>query len=146
MKIPPGVEDGARIRLAGRGDPGPPGGGPGDLDVVVRIEPHAFFRRKGADLTLDLPVTFPEAALGAQVEVPTMNGPVTLKIPAGTKNGRVLRVRGRGVPKRRGGGTGDLLVKVQVDVPSRLSKEERTALERFRDAHTESPRRKLGVE
>ncbi|HEX9823384.1 MAG TPA: molecular chaperone DnaJ [Actinomycetota bacterium] len=146
VKVPAGVEDGARIRLGGRGEPGPAGGPAGDLYVVVRVDPHEFFGRRGADLTLDLPVTFPEAALGAKVEVPTMNGPVKLKIPAGTKSGRVFRVRGRGAPRRRGSGQGDLLVKVQVDVPSRLSKDERAALERFREAHTESPRRRLGVE
>jgi molecular chaperone DnaJ len=145
VKIPAGVEDGARIRLAGRGEPGPAGGAAGDLFVVVRVAPHRFFRRRGADLMLDLPVTFPEAALGAKVDVPTLNGPVKLKIPAGTKNGRVFRVRGRGAPKRKGSGTGDLLVKVQVDVPSRLSKEERQALEQFQEAHSESPRRSLGV-
>ena len=145
VKIPAGVEDGSRIRLAGRGEPGPPGGRAGDLYVVVRVDPHSFFGRRGADLTVDLPITFPEAALGANVEVPTLNGPVKLKVPAGTKSGRVFRVRGRGAPRRRGSGRGDLLAKVQVEVPAKLSKEERAALERFREANDESPRRKLGV-
>lgn len=145
VKIPAGVEEGARIRLAGKGEPAPPGGCPGDLFVVTRVAEHPVFRRRGSDLHVDLPVTFPEAALGAEVEVPTLNGPVTLKIPAGTKSGRTFRIRGRGVPKRRGGGRGDLLAKVQVEVPSRLSKEEREALEQFREAHKDSPRRTLGV-
>ncbi len=144
VKIPAGVQDGARIRLSGRGEQGPPGGGPGDLFVVVRVEPHRFFGRKGADLTLTLPVTFPEAALGAKVKVPTLNGAVTLKVPAGTTSGRTFRVRGKGVAKK-GGGTGDLLVTVQVEVPQRLSKEEKELLERFQERHGENPRAGLGV-
>src|ERR687891_396730 len=144
VKIPPGIEDGARIRLTSRGEPGPPGGRPGDLYVTVRVAPHRFFGRKGSDLTLELPVTFPEAALGANVKVPTLNGAVTLKIPSGTSQGRTFRVRGRGAPKR-GGGKGDLLVTVQVEIPSRLSKDERELLERFRETHRASPRSRLGV-
>lgn len=144
VKIPPGIEDGARIRLSGRGEPGPTGGRPGDLYVSVRVAPHTFFGRRGSDLTLELPITFPEAALGANVKVPTLNGAVTLKIPSGTSQGRTFRVRGRGAPKR-GGGKGDLLVTVQVEVPSRLSKEERQLLERFREKHRASPRARLGV-
>jgi molecular chaperone DnaJ len=144
VKIPRGIEDGARIRLTGRGEAGPPGGRPGDLYVNVRVAPHQFFGRRGPDLTLDLPITFPEAALGANVKVPTLNGAVTLKIPSGTSPGRTFRVRGRGAPKR-GGGNGDLLVTVQVEVPSRLSKEERELLERFSEKHRTSPRARLGV-
>jgi molecular chaperone DnaJ len=144
VKIPPGIEDGARIRLTGRGEPGPAGGRPGDLYVMVRVAPHRFFGRKGSDLTLDLPITFPEAALGANVKVPTLNGAVTLKIPSGTSQGRTFRVRGRGAPKR-GGGKGDLLVTVNLEIPSRLSKDERELLERFRETHRASPRSRLGV-
>jgi molecular chaperone DnaJ len=144
VKIPAGVEDGARIRLAGRGEAGRAGGQPGDLYVSVRVRPHRLFGRRGPDLTLTVPVTYPEAALGAQVKVPTLNGSVTLKVPAGTRNGRTFRVRGKGVP-RRTGGTGDLLVTVQIEVPSRLSKEERTLLTQLQDASGESPRAGLGV-
>ena len=144
VRIPPGIEDGARIRLTGRGEPGPSGGRPGDLYVMVRVAPHKFFGRKGSDLTLELPITFPEAALGANVKVPTLNGAVTLKIPSGTSQGRTFRVRGKGAPKR-GGGKGDLLVTVQVEIPSRLSKDERELLERFRETHRASPRSRLGV-
>ncbi len=145
VKIPPGVKDGARIRLAGRGEPGPPGSKAGDLYVRVRVAPHKVFGRKGADLTLELPVTFPELALGAEVPVPTLNGSVKLRIPAGTAPGRTFRVRGKGAPKPRGG-TGDLLVTVRVDVPSKLSKEEKEALAKLRELQKESPRKKLGVE
>jgi molecular chaperone DnaJ len=144
VKIPPGVEDGARIRLSARGEPGPPGGAPGDLYVTVRVESHRFFGRRGPDLTLILPITFPEAALGANVQVPTLNGAVTLKVPAGTAVGRTFRVRGKGAPKRAGG-RGDLLVTVQVQVPSKLSKQERQLLKQFQEAHGESPRSGLGV-
>lgn len=144
VKIPPGIEDGARIRLSGRGEPGPTGGRPGDLYVSVRVAPHSFFARRGSDLTLELPITFPEAALGANVKVPTLNGAVTLKIPSGTSQGRTFRLRGRGAPKR-GGGKGDLLVTVNVEVPSRLSKEERELLEQFREKHRASPRAGMGV-
>jgi molecular chaperone DnaJ len=144
VKVPAGVEDGARIRLAGRGEAGGPGSRPGDLYVGVRVRPHPHFGRKGPDLTLALPVTYPEAALGAQVKVPTLNGAVTLKVPAGTRSGRTFRVRGKGAPKR-GGGKGDLLVTVNVEVPSRVSKQERELLEQLRAASGDSPRAGLGV-
>ncbi len=144
VKVPAGVEDGARIRLRGRGEAGPEGAEPGDLYVSVRVRPHAFFGRKGSHLTLSLPVTYPEAALGAQVKVPTMNGAVTLKIPAGTTSGRTFRVRGKGVSSTSGG-SGDLLVTVNVEVPSKVSKKEKQLLEQLREASGESPRARLGV-
>src|SRR5204863_2867225 len=130
VRIPPGVKDGARIRLSGRGEAGRSGSPSGDLYVVVRVAPHRLFGRKDADLTLDLPVTYPEAALGANVSVPTLNGPVTLKVPAGTTNGRTFRIRGKGAPKR--GGRGDLLVTVNVDVPQKLSREEKSLLKELK--------------
>ena len=144
VKIPPGVEDGARIRLAGRGEAAPGGGRPGDLFVDVRVRAHELFGRRGADLTLALPLTYPEAALGAEVRVPTLDGAVTLKVPAGTRSGRTFRVRGKGAPKRSGG-NGDLLVTVQVEVPARVSKEERRLLEQLQEVSGESPRARLGV-
>jgi molecular chaperone DnaJ len=146
VRIPPGVRDGARIRLGGRGEAGPPGGRPGDLFVTVRVAPHRLFGRKESDLTLDLPVTFSEAALGTNLRVPTMNGEVTLKIPAGTPSGKTFRVRGKGAPRPRKGGTGDLLVTVKVDVPQKLSKEEKELLARLQQVQKESPRKGLGVE
>jgi molecular chaperone DnaJ len=143
VKVPAGVKDGARIRVAGRGEPGGPGGQAGDLYVRVRVGEHPVFGRKGDNLTVDLPVTYPEAALGANVRVPTLNGPVTLKVPAGTPSGKTFRVKGKGAPKR--GGHGDLLVTVNVDVPKKLSKREMERLGELRDAETESPRAELGV-
>jgi molecular chaperone DnaJ len=143
VKIPAGVDDGARIRLANRGEPGPPGAQPGDLYVRIRVKPHRFFRRSRSDLTLSLPVTFAEAALGANVQVPTLNGPVTMKVPAGTPSGKTFRLKGQGAPKR--GGHGDLLVTVEVEVPSKLSKHERELLEQLQEDRKDSPRQHLGV-
>ena len=133
VKIPAGVEDGQRIRVAGRGTPGERNGPAGDLYVVVHVTPHPVFGRKGDSLTLTLPVTFPEAALGAAVRVPTLDGSFTLKIPAGTTTGRTFRVRGKGMP-RRDGTRGDLLVTAEVAVPQKLSSKERQALEAYASA------------
>ena len=144
VKVPAGVQDGARIRLAGRGEPGPAGAQSGDLYVQVRVQPHAFFGRSGHDLTLELPVTYAEAALGADVRVPTLNGPVTMKVPPGTPNGKTFRLKGKGAPKR--GGHGDLLVTTRIEVPRRLSKPERELLKQLQQTEKESPRRRLGVE
>jgi molecular chaperone DnaJ len=143
VKVPAGVQDAARIRLAGRGEPGAAGGQPGDLYVRVQVRPHAFFGRQGPDLTVDLPVTYSEAALGANVEVPTLNGPVTMKVPAGTPNGKTFRLKGKGAAKR--GGRGDLLVTVNVEVPQKLSRPEKDLLKQLQDVEKESPRRRLGV-
>ncbi len=137
VRIPAGVKDGQRIRLKGKGAPGERGGPPGDLYVTVAVSPHRVFGRTGDNLTLTVPVTFAEAALGAEVRVPTLGGsPVTLRIPAGTANGRTFRVRGKGVPRKAGDGTprGDLLVTVEVTVPTTLSADARQAVEALRDA------------
>ncbi len=144
VKIPAGVKDGARIKLAGRGEPGPAGAGAGDLYVRVHVRPHRFFGRRGNDLTVEVPITYPEAALGANIEIPTLDGPVTMKVPAGTPSGKTFRLKGKGAPRK--GGVGDLLVTVNVEVPGKLSKDEREILRRLKDAEKESPRRRLGVE
>lgn len=141
VRIPPGVTNGARIRVPGKGGAGP--AGPGDLYVKVMVEPHPVFTLgRNGDIEVRVPVTYPEAALGANVTVPTLDGHVTVKIPAGTQHGKTLRVRGRGAP-RRGDDRGDLLVVVEVEVPQKLSKKERQALEEFAEAHTASPRAHL---
>ena len=139
VKIPAGVSDGQRIKLSGKGVPGPRGGPAGDLFVRVHVRQHELFGRQGDDLTLTLPVTFPEAALGTTVRVPTMDGAVTLKIPAGTASGRTFRVRGRGVP-RRSGGAGDLLITAEVAVPKNLPADAREALEKYAAAQPDDPR------
>ena len=143
VKIPAGVRDGARIRLAAKGEPGPAGAPAGDLFVRVHVPRHPVFGRRGDDLTVELPITYPEATLGATVEVPTLNGPVKLRIPAGTPSGKTFRVRGRGAPRK--GGHGDLLAKVQVEVPEKLSRQEKDLLKQLREAAEESPRKRLGV-
>jgi molecular chaperone DnaJ len=133
-RIPAGVKDGQRIRLRGKGANGERGGPPGDLYVNVKVAAHPLFGRKGDNLTLTVPVSFAEAALGADIKVPTLGGaPVTLKIPAGTPNGRSFRVRGRGV-QRKDGHKGDLLVTVEVHVPAHLDEKSRAAVEALRDA------------
>lgn len=145
VKVPAGVGDAATIRLRGKGAPGRNGGPHGDLLVKVHVAPHALFRRRGQDLLLSVPVTYPEAALGTQVEVPTLfNGPVTVKIPAGTNNGKVLRIKGKGLPSGRGK-LGDLLLTVEIAVPKRLGKDERKLLEQLAALESEDPRARLKV-
>ena len=133
-RIPAGVKDGQRIRLRGKGAEGENGGPRGDLFVVVKVAKHRLFGRSGDNLTLKVPISFDEAALGADIKVPTLlGGPVTVKVPAGTPNGRTFRVRGRGVP-RKDGTKGDLLVTAEVQVPAVLSDEARAAVEAYRAA------------
>ncbi len=134
-RIPPGVRDGQKIRLRGKGRPGEAGAPAGDLVIAVKVEPHPVFSLDGHDLRVTLPVTFAEASLGAQVDVPTIDGStVRVRVPAGTPSGRTLRVRGRGVAAHGAGTAGDLLVVVQVVVPQRLSDEARAAVEAFAEA------------
>ncbi|MGW2836832.1 molecular chaperone DnaJ [Streptomyces sp. NPDC001493] len=144
VRIPAGVSDGQRIRLRGKGGQGERGGPAGDLYVAVHVDAHPVFGRKGDNLTVTVPVTFPEAALGGEVKVPTLGGPpVTLKIPAGTPNGRTMRARGKGAV-RKDGTRGDLLVTVEVAVPTELGDEAREALEAYRKATAiEDPRADL---
>ncbi len=131
VRIPPGVEDGQRIRVKGRGAPGQGSAPAGDLFVVVRVGRHARFGRRGRNLTLTVPVTFAEAALGTTITVPTLDAPVTLRVPPGTSPGTHLRVKGRGVPAgaKSGASAGDLLVRIDVTVPKDLTDEQRSAVE-----------------
>ena len=126
VRIPAGVADGQRIRLAGKGSPGQP---PGDRVVRVPVAPHPLVGRQGDNLTVTVPISFAEAALGGNLSVPTVDGSVTLKVPAGTSSGRTFRVKGKGVPAKKG--PGDLLVTVEVQVPTHLSDEERRAIEAY---------------
>jgi molecular chaperone DnaJ len=144
VRIPAGVSDSQRIRLRGKGAPGERGGPAGDLYVVVHVDPHPVFGRKGDNLTITVPVTYAEAALGGEVKVPTLGGPpVTLKLPAGTPNGRTMRARGKGA-LRKDGSRGDLLVTVEVAVPEDLSEKAKEALEAYREATAdEDPRAEL---
>ena len=144
VRIPAGVEDGQRIRVKGRGGAGANGGPSGDLFVTAKVAPHPLFGRKGKHLTLTVPVTFAEATLGATITVPTLDGTVTLRIPEGTPSGKTFRVKGRGAPVA--GAPGDLLVTVEVAVPSSLSDVEREAIERLGTLANGSIRAHLGVD
>jgi molecular chaperone DnaJ len=133
LRIPPGVETGSRLRLAGRGEGGVRGGNAGDLYVILHVKPHTFFHREGSDLYCEVPVPFDVAALGGEVEVPTMEGLARLKIEAGTEGGKVFRLRGKGAPSVEGYGAGDLHVKVIIEVPAGLSSRQKKALREFAD-------------
>jgi molecular chaperone DnaJ len=128
VNIPAGIDDGAQIRLTGEGEPGLNGGPRGNLYVVVSVKPHRYFRREGNDIVIDLPINIAQAALGAEVEVPTVDGPAELKIPAGTQSGRMLRLKGKGVPFLRERGRGDQLVHIIVTVPTHLSEKQKKLL------------------
>jgi molecular chaperone DnaJ len=144
VRIPAGVKDGTRIKLKGKGEVGRAGGPAGDLFVVTRVQPSKLFERRGPDLVIDVPVTYAEAALGATVEVPTpYGGRVSLKVPAGTQDGRQLRIRGQGAPKLKGGGKGDLIARLRVSVPKKLTKKEREALEELQKVSRGDPRQAL---
>ena len=143
VKIPAGVKDGTRIRVKGRGQAGSRGGPAGDLYVVSRVAPSRLYTRKGDDLVINVPVTFAEAALGAQVEVPTLDGRVKLRVPAGSPDGRSLRIGGQGAPRLKGGGRGDLIATLRLDVPRELSAKQRDALEKFAKIDARDPRETL---
>jgi molecular chaperone DnaJ len=137
VKIPPGIEDGMQLRLSGEGSGGVRGGPPGDLYVLVRIREHELFARDGADLYCDLPVTFPQLALGHEASVPVLDGTATLKIPAGSQPHQILRLRGKGMPRLRGRGHGDLCYRLVLEVPAKLSAKQREALAAFEAASKE---------
>jgi molecular chaperone DnaJ len=143
VRIPAGVRDGTKIKLKGKGEAGWGGAPAGDLYVVTRVEPSKLYERRGDDLVLDVPVTFGEAAMGATVEIPTPEGRVSLKVPSGSQDGKLLRVKGRGAPKLSGSSRGDLLARLRIQVPSKLSKAEREALESFDKASHANPRERL---
>jgi molecular chaperone DnaJ len=133
ISIPAGVDDGTRIRLAGEGQPGANNGPPGDLYIFVRVRPHKYFRRRDNDILLDLNINIAQATLGAEVQVPTVDGDVKLKIPAGTQPGKIIRMRARGVPHLRSNSRGDQLVIVNVTIPKKLDVEERELFEKLAD-------------
>ena len=131
VSIPPGVDNGNQIRLAGEGQPGGNGGPNGNLFLIIEVQPHQYFRRHGNDIMLDLNINVAQAALGAEVEIPTVDGPDKLKIPAGSQPGKVMRVRNKGVPFLRGNGRGDQLVVLNVDIPKHLNAEQRQIFEQL---------------
>lgn len=131
VRIPAGVEDGMRLRVTGEGEAGIGGGPPGDLYVVIQVQPHPLFARQGPDLECEVPISMAQAALGAEIQVPTLEGKVSLRVPEGTQPGKVMRLRGKGLPSLRGGERGDQYVRIFVEVPTKLSDEQRKLLERF---------------
>jgi molecular chaperone DnaJ len=141
VRVPTGVKDGAKLRIPGKGSAGTRGGPAGDLYVTVRVRPHELFGRNGNDLTLTVPISFTEAALGTTLRVPTLDGAVSVKVAPGTPSGRTMRVRGRGVAAKSK--TGDLLVTVEVDVPTALTDESREALEKYAATQHTDPRPKI---
>jgi molecular chaperone DnaJ len=143
VKIPAGVQAGSKVRLSGQGAAGPRGGPPGDLYIETEVAEHALVRREGDDLHIDLPVTVPEAILGAEVRVPTFQGEVTVKVPPGSQSGRRMRLKGRGVPSLKGGAPGDLYLHLQVKVPEEASAEARAAAETLSRAYRDDVRREL---
>ncbi len=143
VKIPPGVETGSKVRVAGEGGRGVAGGPAGDLILTMQVQPHRLFRRRGDDIHLDLPVTFVEAALGDKVTVPTIDGNVTMTIPPGTQTGDQLRLKGKGVRHLGEGGRGDQYVHVEITVPEKLTGQQRKLLEQFDETWDEDPRKSM---
>jgi len=131
VKVPGGVDSGTRVRLTGEGEVGPAGAPPGDLYVVCRVREHPIFLREDADVLCELPLTYPQAALGAELEVPTLDGKIVMKIPAGTQTGKIFRMRGKGIPKLGSSGRGDQHVRVVIETPTGLNARQRELLEQF---------------
>lgn len=133
VKIPAGVNDGSRLRVAGEGEAGAKGGPSGDLYVYIYVRPHKYFERDGTTVMCEVPISIVQATLGAEIKVPTLDGQVTMRIPEGTQPGKVLRLKGKGIPSLRGGGRGDQLVRVKVVVPTKLNDKQKEALRQFED-------------
>jgi len=146
VKIPAGVKTGSRIRVPGKGDAAEFGGSPGDLFLLVRVQRHPFFSRRRNNVLCKVPITIDEAVLGAEIEVPTVEGKARLKIPSGTQNGQKFRLRGRGAPSARGGDRGDQLVEVQVVLPTVEDERSKEILREFAQLNPQNPREKIGID
>jgi len=140
IKIPEGIKDGGKIRVAGEGSPSSAGGTAGDLYLVINVAKHNFFTRKEDDLYCEIPVTVKEAYKGARIEVPTFDGSVMVKVPPGTQGGKTLRLKGKGMPKLKGGGYGDLYAKIKIVIPEGLSLEQKKHFDKFLEVYNENPR------
>jgi molecular chaperone DnaJ len=143
VNVPPGVRDGSRVRLAGKGEAGPRGGPPGDLYVVTRVGDSPIFRRRGDNVEVDVPVTIPEAIRGATIEVPTLSGTKRIRVPPGTQHGSIQRLRGEGPPRLGGRGRGDIHYRLVIDVPRSLSREQRQAVDELAQVMDGNPREQL---
>jgi len=144
VKIPPGVDTGSRVRLQGMGEPGRNGGPPGDLYIITRVRPHPVLERKGDNLYVEVPITITEAALGARIEVPTIDGTTTMRVPPETSSGQVFRLKGKGVPHLKGGGQGDQFVTVKIVAPRNLDARSQELLREFARLNPGDPRRGRG--
>lgn len=140
VKVPPGVDEGSKLRLKGQGEPGPKGSPAGDMTIILSIEPHPYFRREGRDILVDVPLTIAEAVLGARVEVPTLDGMKPVPIPAGTSSGQKLRLKAQGVSGPGGKPDGDLFVVVKIVVPKGIDDESKRLIQEFADLNKQSPR------
>lgn len=143
VKIPPGVDSGSKIRLAGKGQPGVNGAPPGDLFIITRVEKHPFFERKGDNIYIEVPVTVPEAALGSKIELPTLDGSSVLRVPPGTASGTVLRMRGKGVPSLKGKTQGDLFVKIKIVFPAVIDEDSKDLYRKLKKREQANPRENL---
>jgi molecular chaperone DnaJ len=148
VRIPAGVDTGSRLRLSGEGEPGRGNARPGDLYIYIRVKPHPVFERDGSNILCEIPITFAQATLGAEIDVPTINSKVKMKIPPGTQNGKIFRLRGKGIPNIRSGGRGDQLVRVVVEIPTNLNANQKEKLKKFAESCGEEthPYRKSFVE
>lgn len=144
VTIPAGVNDGSRVRLKGKGGRGTGGGPPGDLFIITQIAPHPYFRREGDDIYIDIPISITEAALGAQVTIPTVDGPTRLTIPSGTQGGQKLRLKGKGAPRLKEGGRGDMFAVVKISVPKNIPEDGKKLLKEFGEQSAYDPRAGLG--
>lgn len=144
VTIPPGVKENSKVRLKGKGGPGTNGGPPGDLFIITRIKPHPHFKRDGDDIQIEVPITITEAALGAQVTIPTVDGPTRLTIPQGMQGGQKLRLKGKGAPHLKGSGRGDMFAVIKIVIPKELSEEGRQLLKDFDGQTKHNPRESLG--
>lgn len=140
VKIPPGVDNGTKVRVAGKGGAGIRGGRPGDLYLIISIHPHPFFERKGDDLYCEIPVAINEAALGARIEVPTMDGMASMTIPPETQGGQMFRLKGKGMPHLKGGGSGDQYIKINIAIPKDISEEDKGLIKKISTLYKENPR------
>ena len=143
VRIPAGVKTGSKVRIASEGGRGIRGGPNGDLYLIMNVAPHTFFKRDGEDVNITVPITFVEGALGAKISVPTPEGPVSLKIPGGTKSGQRFRLKGRGFPRVGRNGRGNQYVTVEIDMPAKLSGKQRKAVEELKEVWSEDPRKGL---
>jgi curved DNA-binding protein len=145
VKIPKGIKDGGKIRVAGEGGKSPAGGRAGDLYLIVNVTPHNFFNRKGDDLYCEVPVTIKEAFYGAKIDMPTFSGKIMAKVPPKTQGGKTLRLKGKGMPKLRNSGFGDLYAKIKLVLPEKLTNEQKKYLDEFAKSYDENPRRNITI-